>query len=490
MTRPEPPSSDDPPAELDPAFARAVRAALLEPVEPGLALRLALRVRDQVAAEERARRGPALRPGRARLRFVLGALALHVGLLGWVVLRTPAPVPVERPPTATGFLPPEERAPYERHERPGAETLLPLLPVVPSGDLSDELLARHRLPELDGELPLPQALEVRVAEHPPAVGFEMLARLRPGVKAGRLRRAGLEPESALGTVERVLGTLAASQAADGSFPAGDPAAASGGGLPLAARTALALLPFLGEGRASVGARGGAGDAVVARGVAWLRAWIGGEPAAGPEALALPLLALSEDYMLSYGRLTPAEARGRAEEIQALTERLSALQQADGAFGSGGDEARALWPLLALDAAAHTGVVSRSAEAVARLERWFERLPRASSGVPAASGGEADLLLTAGELLLTRAAGPAAGGAQALPVGASVLLARGPEIERRPLTAVVAGLALYRRDARAFRAFNRQQGAFVRGRLEGAGAPSSPAETALLALSLQAAYRTY
>lgn len=485
-----------------------LRENLSEPEDARLAERLALRIRDRVAAEESSKRrlerervAPArswFSGARGRIRFVLAGLAVHVAVLAWVVFR-PATPPAPTPgPVSMRWLPSEERAALRPSD---SDTPEPLVPLVAALTLSDDLLERHGLPDLEGEAPLAPTTEVRVAEHPPAVGFEMLGRLRTSVKGRRLGRAGLDAVDTLAAVGRGLEALRALQSADGSFPsspeatasAAPPEAAAGGPSSLG-RTALALLPFLGEGRSSVGERGGPGDATVVRGLAWMRTRLSQGQAPSADDLALSLLALSEDYMLAYGRFTPAEARLRGAEIQTLSERLTALQRPDGTFAAQETVAtRALWPLLALDAAAHTGIVSRSEESVARLERWFERLPRASEGVPAGADGRVDLLLTAGEMLLVRAPSVPAEAVSAQPVSSSVLLAHGPEVASRPLTGLVAGIALYRRDARAFRAFNRTHGADLLAHLGPAGVVAvgdAVTDTALLLLTLQAAYRTY
>ena len=324
LTPPNPPPSDDsnaPRGASEPAdaaallrFELAVRAAVPEPVEPGLAQRLALRVRDQVALEERtaqrleaeaAPRGWRRFSARTRIRLVLGSLAVHVAVLGWVVLRD-RPHPVEeggrvvnigRAEPSPENLPREPEAPYD------------LGPVLLAAQVPDALLESHGL--LETEEPLaseprwaePGASELRVAEHPAGVGLDMLRRMRATVKSRRLERLGLDAGGTLAAVQRGLEALAARQAADGAFapdltlPSGERPALGEVG-----RTALALLPFLAEGRSSAGAGGAAGEPVVERALGFLRQRLAsGNPASGsPSAddLALSLLALSEDYTCS------------------------------------------------------------------------------------------------------------------------------------------------------------------------------------------------
>ena len=167
----------------------------------------------------------------------------------------------------------------------------------------------------------------------------------------------------------------------------------------------------------------------------------------------------------------------------------ALQRADGGFSGQAAEAP-LWPLLALDAAAHTGVAVPSASSRERLTGWFASLPRAGDGLPAGSDGRPDLLLAAGEALLARSgAASVSAGAE----GLRTLVARSADIAETPATGIVAGLALYRRDPAAFRDLGRRQGAALLARLGESGVArrgDAITDTALLLLALQAAYRVY
>jgi hypothetical protein len=368
-------------------------------------------------------------------------------------------------------------------------------PLVAAELVPDELLERRGLEPLDdlGAVPRP-LLEpaMRVAEHPWPVQYDMLARSRAQVRRARLERSGVESVSALARVEAGLGALTARQLPDGSFPldltvpAADRAPYGPMGL-----TGLALLPFLAEGRCSVGASGGPPDAVVSRGVAWLRGQKAADPAAGSERatdLALGLLALSEDYMLAYGRFEPATASRRAGELAALAARLAALQAADGSFP--GEGASRLWPLLALDAVAHTGIVSGAQQSLTRLARWFDTLSRSADGVPLGADGRPDAALAAGRMVAARGLGAPA--AAATGESANVLLASAaaPDVSPASLT---AGLALYRGHPAAFGAWNRTQAAAQAARLSPAGVVlrgDPVADTALVLLALQSAYRAY
>lgn len=489
---------DDPLGPLpEPELARLsalARSVLPEPAEPGLALRLALRVRDQVAAEERAERRPAAPRGwarvspRARIRLVLASLGVHVAVLGWVVFR-------ERAPEPEAGLRPVHIGRAESHEPLPrvAEGPVELPPVVPAAEVPDDLLARQGLESLtnasSGEVGLPEVpgLAVRVPEHPQGVGFEMLRRLREPVKARRLERLGVDPAGTREAVARGLAALAARQGADGGLYALDGADGRSEAVPApgpVGRTALALLPFLAEGRASTGPGGAAGDPVVERGLAFVRRGL--DAAELPsDALALAVLALSEDYMLSYGRWTPGLARERAGELARLTGRLVALQRDDGAFPGADAGGASPWPVLALDAAAHTGVVLPPLSAGReRLARWLAARPRAASGLPAAPDGSADLRGAAAEVLLARSSG-----------GASLrgLVEATPALADGSATGVLAGLALYRHDPAAFRTLGQSQARALHARLGRDGAIGSRDvvhDTALVLLALQSAYRLY
>lgn len=462
---------------------RSAAAALGEVApEAGLAQRLALRVRDQVGGEERLARREVQgqRWGlsvKARVRLLLASVAVHLLLLGWLVLVEDRSTPEARPGRVdVAFVAPHERSAPE----PG-ETYEPLDPgpVVAAEDIPDEVLVG-----VDLEVGAPEPL-VRVAEHPHAVQFGMLARSRPSVRAQRLARAGSALDTG-GAVARGLAALAAQQRPDGSFAPDLTGSASGLG-PVGV-TALACLPFLAEGRGSTGRPGEERDAVVTPAVAWLRAQLAsGAPApASSDDLALGLLALCEDYMLTYGRLPPAEAAARGREVAQGVGRLAGLQRPDGSFGraAGGS----LWPLLALDAAAHTGLAVDVQDAGQRLARWIAAQPRTAEGLPAGAGGRADAALAAAEVLASR-----------LPLERERLqqVARalqGEASSGTPSAGTLAGaLALYRSDVPSFQRWNRAASEALLRRLGPSGSVlrgDLVADTALTLLALQAAYRLY
>lgn len=476
---------------------RAAFAALVaETPEQGLAQRLALRVRDQVEREERSLRRERVREGWSRrtwVRIVVASIGVHVLVLGlvlWQFHGTPAPR--DGRTLATGWQVPEEGGADGGRE---LETPLDLPLVVAKDWVSDALLESHGLAFEEDGLPIHAEPQVRVAEHPYEVQFPMLIRTRALVKSKRLARVGLDANGTLTAVRLGLDALAARQSADGSF-AVDATVPAASRLPLGRLgvTGLALLPFLAEGRCSLDAAGPGGD-VVRRGVAWIRSQVDAGSAGDAAAadLSLAVLALSEDYMLAYGRWTADEAREQAQDLRRLGERLSALQTPDGAFpGAGEDPATALWPALALDAVAHTGVAGNGLASTQRLQRWFAALPRAPGGLPSGGDGRADALLTAGAVLLDGPALPA--GPEALAAGTAMLVRADVSGVRGPLTAVAAGLALYRRDPAAFRTWNQTQGVALLARLSPVSGVAqrgdAVADTALILLALQSAYRAY
>gem|GEM_PF-4154884 len=507
-----------------------------DPVDPALAQRIALRVRDQVSAEEHAQRRNGHSDGarwslRARVRILLASLAVHVLVLGWLVLREgPAPEPGSGAPVELAVTGPLLRAPGEPSE---VLEPLDLGPIVSAEEIPDSLLVGLGLgglgagglesgalesggleSGLDGTRPT----NVRVAEHPEPVQFEMLARSRAEVRSKRLARVGLEASETLdtlGAVARGLQALAARQREDGSFPLDLTVSVERRpSLGPVGMSALALLPFLAEGRRSAPLPSEVPDPVVARGLGWLQAALRVGPGRGAsdglaadelpaDDLALAVVALSEDYMLSYGRLAPAETVARGRELRGLVEQLAALQRPDGSFRGAVQGGGPLWPLLALDAAGHTGLAMGSTEVGERLARWYRSQARTFEGLPADAAGRPDPVLAAAEVLSSRlpaAAARLAGerqetgslGAAARLLGKAALLGEAASLDASAGSLATA-LALYRGDAQGFRTWNRRATATLRRRLGPTGAVlrGDPiADTALTLLSLQAAYRLY
>jgi hypothetical protein len=462
-------------------------------------------VRDQVGREETGQRREAVRESmggegvrvrsgwtrRTGVRLLLASLAVHVAVLGWIVWnQSPSPAPESHGPVAVDVIRPDVRDPalLSSAEAP-LELPRDMGPVVQPDWIPDAVLVEHGLaPESTDGLP-PAEPNVRVAEHPYLVQYAMLARMREPVKRARLRRVGQDPAGTALVVERGLRALASRQDTDGSFPL---TGASPGpeALGPVGRTGLALLPFLAEGRSSAALPGGGTDGVVTPGVAWLRRKLGQQAPLDSRELALGLLALSEDYMLSYGRWSADEARLRAEELRTLGERLAAQQHADGSFEKvNADASTALWPLLALDAVRHAGVVLPAAGTTERLRRWIQD-QAAGTAVPERH----DAFVSAGRLLLSGQT-PLAGVTPDAITAANthILLTADFAGRRGPLTALAASVALYRRAPAAFRDWNRAQGDQLRARLSPSGLVTdgdAVTDTSLVLLALQSAYRAY
>ena len=202
----------------------------------------------------------------------------------------------------------------------------------------------------------------RPLEHPREVAVSMWIRREPALKTRRLSLLGFEADGTLRAVRKGLRWLGLQQRANGSFAA--PAGTSE-----LEQTAVALLPFLGDGFDSTRAAEGPDAreiAVVRDGIAWLRSHVfqdGAVVAASPRTLGAVTMALAEDYMLGYGRLRLSQARQRAREITRLTEVLRARPAAPRAI------ADAPWALWGIDAALRTGLVPSEPGEPARFRAW-------------------------------------------------------------------------------------------------------------------------
>jgi hypothetical protein len=338
----------------DPALARekAALEALLRAEEEahdvtldsGAAARVAARVRDRVGREEERTAREARRPSPATrwARMLALSVALH-GLLLAVVsvaMRTE-----EKRARAEGRdddlvaavgsdgerLEPRE-IPLEPPESPEAPTLLAF---------EVEPLPAERLLLEEAETLEPPFVGERAdwLAYPPSAARVLLPRTNERLKDLLLARAHLPPGT-LGGVRRSLDAIAARQGPDGSF---EPAAGRG----RAYATAIAVLPFLGDGQSS---RSGSHERTVARAIAWLRE--NAASVATPAERGAVTLALAEDSMLAYGSLTPAEAEARRAELVAAAAALDAAP-----VGAAGDAAAAVWPSLARRALDRAGVES-------------------------------------------------------------------------------------------------------------------------------------
>jgi len=282
-------------------------------------------------------------------------------------------------------------------------------------------------------------------EYPHAVTVPMLRRKNADLKRRRLDLLGFNSQGTLTAVARGLTVLAHRQdPASGMFHA----AGAKASLP---STALATLVFLGEGHASHGpAEPGRTeyDRVVRHAVTALRRQV-----ASPAAVAaLPdvdigtvAVTLCEDYMLSYGSLTPNASATRAREIGLLADAVrTRLHRAPRA---GKDRN---WLVWALDAARRTGVVRSTPEDRKQFDGWV-----ASTADPAA--------------------GDASNAQAALSVGLALLYAeRGSEKPR-------------------FKTWSRANAERLLARLKPTGEARTGdevGETAMILLALQVSYRAY
>ena len=242
--------------------------------------------------------------------------------------------------------------------------------------------------------------------HPVGVVVPMTRRRVDGLKRRRLRLLGFNESGTLAAVDKGLGFLAPRQDVhDGSFPAAD-------GRDASQQTALVLMAFLGEGHTSQGRR--ERDQVVDRGVGFLRRQAFGDssgaqaPVVGTSerqaprlkpltasALAPLTIALSEDYMLSYGALTLSEADRRAAEIGVLAGQVRTVL--DPAHTTARlDAGTRTWLLWALDATQRTGIVAPTPGERAAFRSW---VAAATTGEELAASATVEDAIIAGTALL-------------------------------------------------------------------------------------------
>lgn len=462
-------------------FLSTVREAH-EPAPDGVAAqRIALRVRDQVGAEEARIRREA--PGATRRlawgRILAVSVAAHVVVLGVLAFL------VQQEPRA-------ERAPPDVH------AVLPFPGLEPEEFVWEDIPAVWRGPDREPRIPEEGPLGLGVAgvedadldlaplqeglrDHPRPVALSMVIRRSDALKRRQLTRYGMDASGTLRVVKRGLDALEGRRRADGSFPAG-------GGRSTIGQTALALLPFLADGESS--RTGDRAERVVAHGIAWLRGRVFGDDLVGPRAtvegevpiaeLGMALRALSEDYMLSYGHLAPGEAARRATELGALARKVEDAQRPDGSFPGSADDVRAaVWPMWGLEAVVRTGAVEAPEEVPLRFRRWYVASDRS------------DPTFAAAGLLLHRELGE-----DFLPEArrhATRLLLDADASEADPFLALMAGTGLLLHDAEAFRAWNEELGERLLDALDARGMVRKGDEvggTALHLLALQAAYRTF
>lgn len=419
---------------------------------PRLATYVISRVRqDEAAARSR---GRAEVGGRRRWARILAvSIGLHVVLLGvltWRLQSDRSNVPDEGTHIELGEFPIRDWDPVPEDLR--AEHLDRALVEMSEEqkDLLPDEFWRWDGGELDKDME--QMLQdlaqgARAAPtflYPRGMGLALRRRGKDDLKRRRLEALGFDADGTLQRVANGLNYLRGRQLADGAFPADD-------GRGAVSETAMAMLAFLGDGQHSK-ADNGKGK-VVRRGVTWLRERAFDESGllrdsiSGPD-LGVLLVALSEDYMLSYGLLGLGEARVRGAEIQLLASAVSAVDEQIAADDD------ALWSRWALDAAERTGVVRRSVEDRARFRRWLA----------AATGPDVADATPSSVEVLSR--------------GTALLYAERGSSKKRFLTwSEATGQQIL-------------DGLLPNGKAKGAGAGDRVAETALWILALQTAYRTY
>lgn len=330
------------------------------------ATRMAARIIDQVrASEKRAERARAARPRTRRLSWrsaILASLALNGLALGFIVFSMPG---AEDEPKGDRFAFVHDydspfgnlgwESPEERLRRLQLEEPTEFERIVAKGLLDDGETAVQGGPTVvDIDLPQSDGL----VHHPRS---RCILVKGDSFKHRRLAGLGRDSESTLGAVKRGLTYLATRQRSDGHFVAE-------GGRSDIEQTARALLPFLGEGTSSRDRDSGSPQEtpkrVVRKGIAWLRANTFADgavrPGLGADSVDVALIALSEDYTLSFGRLPAAQAEDRAREIELLAEHIRARSSTD---------APLVWSAWALDAAARTGVIKATASESTRFGSW-------------------------------------------------------------------------------------------------------------------------
>ena len=353
--------------------ARVERAAF-EPAPGALdaeADRLAAWVRSTVRREEtaatvRARR-PAARGWTRVLAWSVGAHVLLLGILG-LILQGQVGEETEQPIARVGVTdaPQPESLDRDFGDQIAAVQWRELL----EDDLGAQLdgaalMEQERLPEELHRYLTDEPAGWGPPEHPLDVTVPMLRRKSAALKGRRLDLLGFDRDGTLGAVRRGLSVLALRQDAETGLFAGTPEH-------VVHNTALATLAFLGEGSASAGRT--EPDRIVGRAIQALRARAQpGGAGVAPADVGVVTVALAEDYMLSYGSLTPHAAAARAAEIRALAD-VARARLADG--GATADEA---WLVWGLDAAQRSGVVAANANDRRRFDTWVAQADPQDAG---------------------------------------------------------------------------------------------------------------
>ncbi len=378
------------------AFAAAAEAEAVD----AEAIRMAAWIRDTVqrdeaaAARRAATEASAVRaPARGWARILAFSVGLHVlvlGVLGVVLVGSVGED--EAGPTAHvglgGAFVDDERSAADRYAEHVAGVQYMDLVNRDLGQASDAMamVEQETLVETLERLEIDEPVGWGATQHPPEVTVPMVRRRNDGLKKRRLDLLGYNTQGTLRAVDRGLGVLALRQDADTGWFGGDERSA-------VRKASLATLAFLGEGHTSTGTR--ERDEVVARAVKALRTKAVDDASVATldgASLGTLTVALAEDYMLAYGNLTLRGAAVRATELERLAEAARG-RLVDGAALSG---AQYTWLLWGLDAAQRAGVVAASPAERTRFDGW---VASASAEAAAASSESAQAALAHGTALL-------------------------------------------------------------------------------------------
>jgi hypothetical protein len=371
------------------------------------AIRVAAWIRDRARSEADLERRTAARerqgtPQRGWARLLAWSVALHVLVLGLLAFALREDAPAREEHAARIALSEDEGYFDEPVDALDSEfaRAYPQLEWRDVSRISDELVLREQdayeddLPSAFDDAALaPDAGALPSGrrgafDQPVGVVAAAVRRTNQDLKRRRLDLLGFSADGTLRAVEKGLDYLAPRQGEDGSW-----SGVTGGRSDLE-QTAITLLAFLGDGNAShaASARKGRGE-VVARGVRWLRDQLFNASASDAEraahleqhpvsVLGPATVALCEDYMLSYGWLSPAAAESRAREIAQLAARLEKqIDEQVAADVSGQDAVERPWAVWGQDAASRVGVVASSASHLRAFRDWVQT---ASSAKPTLS----------------------------------------------------------------------------------------------------------
>ncbi|MDF1699969.1 MAG: hypothetical protein P1V36_02260 [Planctomycetota bacterium] len=232
------------------------------------------------------------------------------------------------------------------------------------------LMEQERLPEEIARFDFDEPAGWGAPAHPAEVTVPMLRRKNAGLKRRRLDLLGFNAKGSLRAVGRGLHVLALRQNGESGLFEG------AGGTTSVRTSSLATLAFLGEGHASQGSR--TEDEVVARAVRGLRRTVASRKAlaAVPDEALGPLgVALAEDYMLSYGSLTPHAAGRRTDEIERLTAEARTRLTSETTLAA----TDRTWLVWAVDAAQRAGVVGSEPHDRAAFQGWVASTAKAAAG---------------------------------------------------------------------------------------------------------------